>query len=106
MGYCEVRLTVTYGQEVPYTDGYCPKGTGCSISKGTSVSFTNTYTVNGGVTLSKRDDADPLALKAAFNLGASYSFSESITHTTTTELNQPIDPNNCGYWTFIPYLMG
>jgi hypothetical protein len=104
--YCEIRLTMTYGQEVPYSDGYCPGNTVCTVTTGTSITVTNTYTINGGTSIKKRDGEDPVELSIAFNLGASYSYSTSLTYTVTTGLQQPAQPNVCGYWTFVPYMMG
>jgi hypothetical protein len=99
---------MTYGQEVPFTDGFCPNNTDCTVSVGTAVTVTNTFSLNAGVSVKKRDISadDPIELEATFNIGASYSYSKSLTFTVSTTLHEYATPNLCGYWTLIPYMMG
>jgi hypothetical protein len=85
--YCEVRLTMTYGEEVPYPGSACEgpyddtANITCTISTGSTVTVTNSAAFNVGVTLSRRDSAaSAVQLKAAFNLGASYTWSESVSY--------------------------
>lgn len=67
-----------------------------------SITVTNTYEFNFGLTFGVGGDEG--APTAAFNLGASYSWSKSVG--TTRTLTQPRPSNSlqyCGYWTFLPY---
>jgi hypothetical protein len=117
--YCEVRLTMTYGQEVPFHEGTCEAGTTCMINANEAITVTNTYTINAGISLGKRGEVQEgvkvLAgrgedttsmLKASFDLGASYSWSESVTYGNAETQSKPLNDTTCGYWTFIPYMMG
>jgi hypothetical protein len=56
-----------------------------------------------GISLKKRG-LEEVEVTAAFEAGATYSFSKSLTYTTTTGQNKDLDARQCGYWTFIPYL--
>ena len=109
--YCEQTLEAIYGREVPFHVGVCQNATTCLVANGESITYTNTYTVDVGITgSSKRDELvergeDPASiLTAAFNIGASYSWSKSVGYTTTTTFSKTLDAKTCGYWTFIPYL--
>ncbi|TVY34561.1 hypothetical protein LOCC1_G007816 [Lachnellula occidentalis] len=109
--YCEQTLEAIYGREVPFHVGVCQNATTCLVANGEAVTYTNTYTVDVGLKR-KRDDLieqrgeSSLAdiLTAAFNIGASYSWSKSVAYTTTTTFSKTLDGATCGYWTFIPYL--
>jgi hypothetical protein len=111
--YCEIRIAKIYGQEVPYPNSNCNNDLGakgnisCTISNGISISKTYTTTIDGSVSLKKRDEASesPAELEAAFSVGASYSWSTSIVYTTTSGQTAKISPGVCLYWTFIPWLM-
>lgn len=64
--------------------------------------MTNAYEVSLGLTIGGGGDEG--GLEAAFDLGASYSWSKSVG--TTRTLTQPRPSNSleyCGYWTFLPY---
>ncbi|PQE15645.1 Cerebellar degeneration-related antigen protein [Rutstroemia sp. NJR-2017a BBW] len=102
--YCEIRVTAEYGQEVPIMDGSCQSGTTCSVSEGQSVTITNGYSINLGITGGAGSDLSKV-LTASFNIGASYSWSKSVGYTTTETFSKTLDDKTCGYWTFIPYLM-
>ena len=108
---------MSYGKEVRFTSGYCDAGDPCTITKGTSVTYTNQYTISGSInfglkkrndsssiSLSKRD-ASPVQIKASFNIGASYSYSEAIGYSTSVTHGRADGDVGCGYWTFIPYIM-
>jgi hypothetical protein len=126
--YCEQSLALKYGQEVPFDNSWCRSGETCSITKGMSVTTTQTWEINTSIGFKKRDglaelediqyinprnadieardggeDAD--ALKATFNLGASYSFSQSVTYTETVGKSQVMNATKCGYYTFVPYVL-
>lgn len=120
--YCEQTLEAIYGREVPFTVGVCQNATTCLVATGETVTYTSTYTIDIGFTgTGKRDeelvardegaeisarDGDPASVfTAAFNIGASYSWSKSVGYTTTTTFSKTLDAKTCGYWTFIPYLM-
>jgi hypothetical protein len=45
------------------------------------------------------------ALTGAFDIGASYSWSKTLTYTTSTLHTKELPEGSCGYWTFIPYVM-
>ncbi|KAI9702775.1 MAG: hypothetical protein M1836_007989 [Candelina mexicana] len=121
--YCEVRVKWFYGQEVPYSGTRCAANSPCTFATATSVAVTNKYEFNiGGANVpkvkreakadaapgftkwSKRDDKS--IIQAAFNVGASYSYSKTVTTTQTLTQPRPTDgphADKCGYWTFIPY---
>ncbi|ORY02197.1 hypothetical protein BCR34DRAFT_493308, partial [Clohesyomyces aquaticus] len=99
--YCELRLTKKFGQEVPVTSGTCGEETDCSIAKGETVTYTSTYEINVGVS----DDSLADILKASFTAGASWSFSKSISYSTTAARKKKLETNECGYWTFIPFII-
>ncbi|KAI9649374.1 hypothetical protein NHQ30_001949 [Ciborinia camelliae] len=103
-GYCEMELTVVYGQEVPIMDGSCQAGTTCQISQGQSVTVTNGYSISVGIGMGTGKDITEM-LTSSFNIGASYSWSQSVGYTTTETFSKTLDDKTCGYWTFIPYLM-
>lgn len=115
LAYCEVRLTMFYGQEVPFEDAACQAESSCSISPSQSITVTNTYSFNVGASISQRDLSDPLyarddssllsSLKASFDAGASYSWSESVTYSTSQGFTENLNTTSCGYWTFVPYVM-
>lgn len=95
---------MTYGQEVPFSSSSCDQNTTCSISTAEGVSVTTQVSINGGVTLRKRDISD-VELQAAFNIGATYSYSKSLSYTVTAGQQKILNANQCGYWTFVPYMM-
>ncbi|KAF2205692.1 hypothetical protein GQ43DRAFT_467956 [Delitschia confertaspora ATCC 74209] len=120
-GYCEVRITMSYGQEVPFSSSTCPELTTCRVDKAESVTITNTYTINVGITggVGKRDEtsSNPALsllpreegaesiLKASFDVGASYSWSKAVSYGTTRSYLKELSANQCGYWTFVPFIM-
>jgi hypothetical protein len=102
--YCELTLAVGYGQEVPITEGSCQELTSCVVTTGQSVTVTHSYSISTKVGLSSTDNLVDI-LTSAFELGASYSWSKAIAYTVTTSHTETLKANQCGYWTFIPYVM-
>jgi hypothetical protein len=47
----------------------------------------------------------PKLLTSSFNLGASLSESTTLIYTTATQNSTTTEANQCGYWTFIQYVM-
>ncbi|KAF2666315.1 hypothetical protein BT63DRAFT_428078 [Microthyrium microscopicum] len=106
-GYCEQKLTLNYGQEVPFANSHCSgvgNGAGnttCTLQQSQSVTVTNTVGISAGGTIGGSIDD----LEAAFNLGATWSWSKAVGYETTASQAASISSGMCGYWTFIPYLM-
>jgi len=92
-----------YGQERPYSNSACTENTTCNLSTAESVTITNSYAVNVG--LSGGADILSGTIKAAFDIGATYTYSEALGYTVTTAKGKDLTANQCGYWTFIPYLL-
>ncbi|TGO52702.1 hypothetical protein BOTNAR_0316g00090 [Botryotinia narcissicola] len=44
-------------------------------------------------------------LESAFDIGASYTFSKTLTYSDTAGSKITLKENECGYWTFIPYVL-
>ena len=44
-------------------------------------------------------------LKEAFNFGASYSWTKSVAYGVTQRQSKKMGENECGYWTFVPYVI-
>ena len=94
--------------EIP-TGSTCSKtDSKCATTSSTSVSVENQYSFNIGGTLGKRadEDAEPGLdlIKAAFNAGATWSYSQTNTTAVAESSAKPTNAaNQCGYWTFIPY---
>ena len=62
--------------------------------------MTNTWGFDGGIDITGDFDS----LKAAFNFGASYSYSVTVSTQLTLKLSRPTDMlRHRGYWTFLPY---
>ena len=102
ISYCEAKVQWFFGPEVPYAETQCQANSTCTFATAQSVTVTNTYEVSLGLTLSGGGDEG--GLEAAFDLGATYSWSKSVG--TTRTLTQPRPSNSlqyCGYWTFLPY---
>lgn len=106
--YCEVKLTKILGQEIPFEEGSCQGGTTCAVASGRSVSITNTYGVNtnvgGSVSGDIGNDISGI-LKSVINVGASYSYSQTIGYSTIILNSKDLNDTTCGYWTFIPYFI-
>ncbi len=87
----------------------------CSMTTTRSTTVTNEFSFSlGGSSGNKRRDLEPRGnspaveiLKAAFNFGATWSFSESVTNITSVSFTKPKNAAGfCGYWTFVPiYVM-
>ncbi|KAM0804461.1 hypothetical protein BDR22DRAFT_885714 [Usnea florida] len=102
VSYCEAKVEWFFGPEVPYSETQCQANSTCTFATAQSITVTNTYELNFGFTLGGGGDEGDLS--AAFNLGASYSYSKSVG--TTRTITQPRPSNSlqyCGYWTFLPY---
>jgi hypothetical protein len=102
--YCEMTLSKGYGQEVPFHRGYCQDQTKCTVDTSESVSTTQTWTVEMKSELGTGESVSK-ALTGGFNIGASYSWSKTLTYTTSTQNQKVLKENQCGYWTYIPYVM-
>ena len=64
------------------------------------ITVTNAWTFEAGLQIGGEGDH----LKAAFNLGDSYSYSTPESTTETLTQPRPADGLiSCGYWTFLPY---
>jgi len=99
-----LSLSKGYGQEIPFNQGYCASSSSCSVANSISVSTTQTWTISGAADLGIGDEILE-ALTSSFNLGASWSESKTLTYTTTTQHSKTTEANQCGYWTFVPYVM-
>jgi len=112
---------MSYGQEVSFEDSACLKETSCSLTTSYSITVTNAYLFNAGVSVSSRDLSNQLSarntitdradfsnsslmssLKAAFNAGASCSESKAIQYGVSEGFTENT-ASIFGYWTFIPY---
>ncbi|RDL39662.1 uncharacterized protein BP5553_04002 [Venustampulla echinocandica] len=93
-GYCEVRLSYSYGREQPFDTSRCGQGD-CGLSAETSATVTKSFSFTLGI-----ESQAGLAV----SLGATWGWSESKGTTTGLSREKP-DKNkdNCGYWTFVPY---
>ncbi|KAL9065998.1 MAG: hypothetical protein Q9161_007849 [Pseudevernia consocians] len=114
-----------FGPEIPF-DVSCQSGDHtCAITETAGVSVTNEHSFTVGFNLgnkkrddsevsaelSTRDDSAPATPKgpldyvtAAFNFGASWSWSNTKSSGIASSQNKPAQAlNECGYWTFIPY---
>ena len=111
-GYCEIKNSYHYGQEVPFNEfSSCRANEPCTFTSTDSLTITQTYTFNMGVTIPKRDldsnnalvareNPDEGGLQVGFDAGASYSWSTAKTSSTGLALSRPTDKmKNCGYWT-------
>ena len=105
--YCQKTVSWNYGYEVPFSGSRCDRYDLCTIAETKSVSFTNEYSfeIGGSLgTLRKRAAEDLDILKAAFNFGSTWSWSETVTNATAITHTRPDNQNDtCGYWTFVPY---
>jgi hypothetical protein len=93
----------------------------CALTNAFTITTTQTWSINAGISLGKREAssvafvdlealqkrdapaANPTLLKAGFELGATYSFSKSLGYTVSEAKTQPLEKDQCGYWTFVPY---
>ena len=54
--YCEIKNSYFYGQEVPFTQyGSCAANEGCSFTSSDALTITQSYAINVGIKLGKRD---------------------------------------------------
>ncbi|KAI9707071.1 MAG: hypothetical protein M1836_000031 [Candelina mexicana] len=101
VAYCEQFLYWFFADEVPFRGTTCEPYDSCEYAGAKGVSITNSFTFNGGVDIGGKSGD---VLEAAFNLGASYTYSKTTTtsHTFTSKRPNATLPY-CGYWTFLPY---
>jgi hypothetical protein len=93
--YCEMSLSLGYGEEIPVPKGYCGDQTTCPWQESKTVTTTQTWEVNTKVGLSTRSDEGGL-LKASFDIGASYSYSKALSYTTGSGSSKILGPGQCG----------
>jgi hypothetical protein len=122
VAYCEQRITLLYGQEQPFTAGFCGEDDICSINSGVSVTYTNQWTINESINfgisskrslvpmsfVDKRDASSGIgipSINAAINIGMSYSYSVALQYTEQVTHGRNSTDVGCGYWTFIPYII-
>lgn len=98
--YCEVRITIKYGQEVPYESSGC-SAVECTVAEGTGTSTTTTWEIN----MSAGIEGGKGAVTGAFNIGASYSFSKTVSYTVEHGEKQDLKEGESGYWTWVPFLV-
>ncbi|KAH6895590.1 hypothetical protein B0T10DRAFT_455839 [Thelonectria olida] len=92
--YCEQSLSWQYGKEIPFDNTYCGKGSHCRLDESMTVSVSQTTTF--GLQIGH----------GAFTLGASFSWSDSKTTSNGMMREKPAERlDDCGYWTFVPYLV-
>jgi len=102
--YCEMSLAMGYGEEIPIPEGYCGDQTpNCPWQASKTVSNTQTWEVNTNLGLSTREEAVPesaapegAALTASFTVGASYSYSKTLSYTTSAGAGKILGPGQCG----------
>lgn len=93
-----------WGQEVPIPKSYCGGQSTCSWQSSITVSTTQTWTVNTNVGLGTREEAPAgdAALTASFDVGASYSYSKTLSYTTGNGDAKQLGTNQCGCKYCIP----
>jgi len=96
---------MTYGPEVPFSGGFCTDDETCTLLKGTTITVTNTWTINGDISQKNLPVPGLGSIEAAFKLGTSYSESNSLAYQVTAAHQHSTEKGKCGYWTFLPYLM-
>ena len=96
-GYCEVRLTMTYGQEVPFNQD-CRKDESCDLAQNMGVSKTTGFSITAGITGGL--ESDESIVKAAFNFGATWEWSTTITTQVTQTVKHTGDNATCGHFSF------
>ena len=115
--YCRDTVSWHYGREVNFEDSRCPNDSPpCTIRSTKSVAVQNTYSFTVGIDIGKRNKEEeiseersegglsPSDLHAAFNAGATWSYSTTNTTGTSTSQSRPsYGIDQCGYWTFILY---
>ncbi|KAI1081501.1 hypothetical protein F5B20DRAFT_536230 [Whalleya microplaca] len=95
--YCERNLIWHHGKEIPFDNSRCGKGSECRLDEGMTVQVTESFTI-GAPFLGWS--------KATFQAGASFTWSESKSTTNYIARTKPKDRlNDCGYWTFVPYMV-
>jgi len=102
--YCEMSLAKGYGQEIPFKHGFCQGGISCNVGESESVATTQSWSISIGSGMTSGESVSK-ALTGAFDIGASYSWSQTLTYTTSTLHTKELPEGSCGYWTFIPYVM-
>ena len=100
LAYCEQYIYWFYGPEVPFPDSNCGANETCTFAGPKGLSITNNYAFTGGM-----ETKAPLGdLEAAFNLGATHTYSKTTSTMQTLTHSRPnASIEDCGYWTFLPY---
>ena len=100
VAYCEQYLYWFFGPEVPFPDSNCEAYETCTFAGAKSVAVTNGYSFEAGLSAKITSKN----LEAAFNVGASYTYSITTTTSQILTVTRPGNlTGNCGYWTFLPY---
>ncbi|KAI0003421.1 hypothetical protein F4779DRAFT_601987 [Xylariaceae sp. FL0662B] len=95
--YCERNLLWHYGKEIPFDSSRCGKGSECRLDEGMTVQVAESTTVG----------APFIGFSGAvFQAGASFTWSKSKSTSNLIARTKPQDRlNDCGYWTFVPYMV-
>ena len=102
VAYCEQYLYWFFGPEVPFPDADCEPYETCTFAGLKSVSIENTYSFKAELT--PKISIPEANLELAFNLGATYTYSETSETSQTLTTTRPGNTTSyCGYWTFLPY---
>ncbi|KAM0308810.1 hypothetical protein ACHAO8_009633 [Botrytis cinerea] len=80
--------------------GYCSKPIPNVPGKEGCSAYVNTFSINAGI-----GGAVAKVLESAFDIGATYTFSKTLTYSDTVGSKKDLGENECGYWTFIPYVL-
>jgi hypothetical protein len=102
--YCEVFSYRFAGNYVKFEGSKCSAHDDCTLSIGTSVSVSDTWSVNGGLAITFPGPAK--GVEAAFNVGASYPHTDARTYTNTvvhTKKDEPYAKGLSGFWAHVPY---
>lgn len=90
--YCETRQNFYYREEVPLDQPYCHGPLTCSISSSKATSYTYTGTI-----------AAPQWFSALY-AGITGGYGVSVTTTDVRTTSVSLQPNQCGYFTFLPIM--
>lgn len=100
VAYCEQYLYWFFGPEVPFHGSNCLADEPCTFAGAKSVAVENGYSFDAGISVK----IPSKSLEAAFNIGASYTYSITKTTSQILTLTRPDNSTGeCGYWTFLPY---
>ena len=91
--YCQIRTNYFYGQEQPFPNSYCHGPLTCTITQ----TATTTYNWNINIPISVR-------LKDIFSIGITGGIGSSVAVAVARSTSVKLDPNSCGYFTFLPII--